>query len=69
MTWAFQQSADLVVVVGSAAGVQAGQEALGLLLDAGGSGHGEQLGGQVEGGRFVSLLWGGHTPRHGGVRV
>jgi len=47
---------NLVVVVGGAAGVQAGQQALGVLLHAGGGGHGKQQGGQLQGCCLVLLL-------------
>lgn len=46
----------LVAVVGRAAGVQAGQKALGLLLDTGGRWQGQQQSGQLLCSVLVSLL-------------
>ena len=46
----------LVVVIGCAASVQAGQQPLGLLLHASGGGHGQQQGGQLQRCCLVLLL-------------
>lgn len=55
---ALRRNGYLVAVVGRAARVQAGQEALGLLLDTGGGRQGQQQSGQLLSRVLVSfLMW------------
>lgn len=56
MYFPHQSVCYLVVVVGSSAGVQAGEKSLGLLLHTGGGWHGQEESGQLQSCSLILLL-------------